>query len=288
MKGNRQENVDMLNETIRGVLDEIKDFIEKGECLTRHTQDRLRNTLTIAAYLQSLTIQYHRQVNNVNRQRISLANMAPLMQDAVASSVHGYLPALIPPTILSKTLDTFEFYGLSEAIPRKLTAAYFTFEVVRDAYISDEVLLLLIEISLNTGHRATPIPQPIPQTERATQYHLLTKYHHLKKVQSISSNCCPCPYGRLTLFFIFFIEFTNSRLEKLFQLGLCFNVTLPRFICQTKLARLLEVSSMILQDNSLFLRKIARILPKVQEVHNLGRFLQEIFDSFVFLARNVC
>ena len=93
--------------------------------------------------------------------------------------MHGYLPiALIPPTILSKVLDTFEVYGLNEAIPRKLIAAYYTFEVARDAYISDEGLHLLIEIPLYTGRgvhdvfRATPIPQPIPQTERATQYHL--------------------------------------------------------------------------------------------------------------------
>ena len=175
----------MLNETIRGVLEEIKDFVEKAECVARHTQDRHRNTLIIAASLQNLTIQYRRLVNDVNQQRISLANMASLTQDAMASLVHGYLPiALIPPTILSKILDTFEVYGLNEAIPRKLIAAYYTFEVVRDAYISDEGLHLLIEIPLYTGHgvhdvfRATPIPQPIPQTERATQYHL-SKTHLL-------------------------------------------------------------------------------------------------------------
>ena len=60
--------------------------------------------------------------------------MASLMQDAMASLVHGYLPiALIPPTVLSKVLDTVEVYGSNEAIPRKLIAAYYTFEVVRDA-----------------------------------------------------------------------------------------------------------------------------------------------------------
>ena len=63
-------------------------------------------------------------------------------------------------------------------IPRKLNAAYYTFEVVRDAYMSDEGLHLLIEILLYMGQgvrdvfRATPIPQPKQQTERATQYHL--------------------------------------------------------------------------------------------------------------------
>ena len=180
-----QENVYMLNVTTTGVLEEIKDYIEKGECVVRHIQDRHRETLIIAASLQNLTIQNRRLVNVVNQQRISLANMASLLQDAMASLVHGYLPiALIPPTILSKNLDTFEVYGLNEAIPRKLIAVYYTFEVVRDAYFPDEGVHLLIEIPLYTGHRvhdvfrATPIPQQISQTERATQ-NRLSKTHLL-------------------------------------------------------------------------------------------------------------
>ena len=79
LKRSLQENVEMLNETITGVLDEIKDYVEKGECVTRHIQDRHRNTLIIAASLQNLTIQYRRLVIDVNQQRISLANMASLM-----------------------------------------------------------------------------------------------------------------------------------------------------------------------------------------------------------------
>ena len=185
LKRSLQENVEMSKGTIRRVPEEIKDFVEKGECVATHTQDRHRNTLIIAASLQSLMIQYRRLVNDVNQQRSSLANMASLMQNAMASLVHGYLPtALTPSTILSKLLYTFEVYGLNEAIPRKLIAAYYTFEVVRGAYISDEGLHLLIEIPLYTGHgvhdvfQATPIPQPIPQAERATQYHL-SKTHLL-------------------------------------------------------------------------------------------------------------
>ena len=124
LKKSLQENVEMLNETIRGVLEEIKDFVETGECVARHTQDRHRNTFVITASLQNFTIRYRRFVNDVNQQRISLANMASLMQDAMASLVHGYLPiALIPPTILSKNLNTFVVYGLNEAMPRKLIAA---------------------------------------------------------------------------------------------------------------------------------------------------------------------
>ena len=178
-----EEDVDMLNETIRGVLEEMKDFVEKGECVARHLQNRHRNTLIIAASFQNLTIQYRRLVNDVNLVRILLANKASLMQDAMASLVHGHLPiALIPPTILSKILDTFEVYGLNDAISRKRQAAYYTLEVVRDAYITDEGLHLMIEIPLYTGHgvydvfRATPIPQPIPQTERATKNHLSKKH----------------------------------------------------------------------------------------------------------------
>ena len=182
LKRSLQENVDMLNETIRGVPEAIEDVVEKLKCVAKHIKDRNRNTLIMAASLQNLTIQYRRLVNDVNQQRISLTNMASLMQDAMASLVHGYLPiALIPPTILSKIL---EVYGLNEANPRELIAAYYTFEVVRDAYISDEGLHLLIEIPLYMGHgvhdvfRATPIPQSIPQTERAPQYHL-SKTHLL-------------------------------------------------------------------------------------------------------------
>ena len=196
----------MVNETIRGVLEEIKDFVEKGECVAGHTQDRHRNTLIIAASLQNLTIEYHRIVNDVNQQRISLANMASLRQDAMSLLVHGYLPiALIPLTTLSKNLYTFEVCRLNEAIPRKLIAAYYTFEVDRDAFISDEGLHLPIEIPLSTGHgvhdifRATPIPQPIPRTESATQNHL-SKTHLLLSwdktnfaevtEQKLSTHCC--------------------------------------------------------------------------------------------------
>ena len=106
LKKSLQENVEMLNETITGVLEEIKDYVEKGECAARHTQDRHRNTLNIAASNQNLTIRYRRLVNDVNQRRILLAIMASLMQNAMASLVHGYLPiALIPPTIFSKILD---------------------------------------------------------------------------------------------------------------------------------------------------------------------------------------
>ena len=103
--------------------------------------------------------------------------MAATMHDAMSSLVHGYLSiSLKPPATLKEILNNLEFFGLNEAISRKLIAAYYKFEVVRDAYVSDEGLHLLLEVPLNSGHgvyevfRATPLLQPIPNTERATQY----------------------------------------------------------------------------------------------------------------------
>ena len=58
LKRSLQENVEMLNETITGVFEEIKGYVEKAECVAGHVQARHRNTLTIAASLQNLTIQY--------------------------------------------------------------------------------------------------------------------------------------------------------------------------------------------------------------------------------------
>ena len=57
LEKNLQENVDMLKETIRGVLEGIKDLLLKRECVARHKQDRHRNKLVIAASLQNLFIQ---------------------------------------------------------------------------------------------------------------------------------------------------------------------------------------------------------------------------------------
>ena len=116
-----QENVNMLIETIRAIIGETKDFVEKGECVAGYTQDQHRNTLMVTVYLRILTFQCRRLVNEVNQQCISLASMALLMHDAMASSVHGSMPmALITPTIPTTFLNTFELYRLSEAIPGKL------------------------------------------------------------------------------------------------------------------------------------------------------------------------
>ena len=185
LKQSLDDNIKMLNSTVNGVIDEITDYVEKAECVVRLTQDRHRNTLIIAAAFQNLTTQYRRIVNDINQRRISLSNMASMLQEAMSSLVHGYLPiSLIPPSTLKKILDSYHVTGLNEAIPRKLIAAYYSFEIVRDAYVTDEGLHMLLEIPMYAGHgihevyRATPIPQPIPNSERATQYQL-TKTHLL-------------------------------------------------------------------------------------------------------------
>ena len=141
----------MLNNTINTAIYEVKDFVEKKGCTARYIQDRHRNTLIIAAIFQNLTTQYRRIINDINQRRISLANMVEMMQDAMSSLVHGYLP----PATLKEVLNNFEFFGLNEAIQRKLIAASYTFEVVRDAYLSEEGLHLLLEIPLELGKWGT-------------------------------------------------------------------------------------------------------------------------------------
>ena len=141
LKQSLDDNIKMLNSTVNGKIDEITDYVEKAECVVRLTQDRHRNTLIIAAAFQNLTTQYRRIVNDINQRRISLSNMASMLQEAMSSLVHGYLPiSLIPPSTLKKVLDFYHVTGLDEAIPRKLIAAYYSVEIVRDAYVTDEGL----------------------------------------------------------------------------------------------------------------------------------------------------
>ena len=48
-----------------------------------------------------------------------------------------------------------------------------------------------------------------------------------------------------------------------------------------------QILGRFLQDNALFLQS-AKILQKVQETQDLGKFLQETSDLFIILARSVC
>ena len=117
-------NLRMLNNSINTAIREVTDFVEKIECAVHDTQDRHRNTLIIAASFQHLTLHYRRYINDKNQSRISLANTAATMQEAMSSLLHDYLPiSLIPPATLKEILNNFEFFGLNEAIPWKILAA---------------------------------------------------------------------------------------------------------------------------------------------------------------------
>ena len=124
LKQTVEKNGQVLNGTINSVVDEIHDYVEKAECVARLTQDRHRNTLIMATAFQNITTKYRLIVNDINQKRISLANKASILHDAMASLVHGYRPlSLILPSTLVKILDSFDVNGLNEAIPRKLIAA---------------------------------------------------------------------------------------------------------------------------------------------------------------------
>ena len=109
LKSSLTENVQMLNSTINSVLNETQDYIERAECAVKYVQDRHRNTLIVVAAFQNLTTQYRRLINDINQRRISLSNMAAMLQEAMSSLVHGFLPiSLVPPGTLAKILDSLQ------------------------------------------------------------------------------------------------------------------------------------------------------------------------------------
>ena len=109
--------------------------------------------------------------------RNSLHNFWYVLNDALNSLAHGYIPAtLVPPEYLIEILRSIRHDGLMEAIPKDQITAYYGFELVRSTYISKEGLHILVEIPLhrtNGLHRvykATAIPQPIGGGTTATTY----------------------------------------------------------------------------------------------------------------------
>lgn len=114
----------------------------------------------------------------VEQRRVTLQTFGSLLHDALGSLVHGFLPTtLIPPDALVNILQRIPKGVLVEAIPRNQLSAYYSFEIVRETYISDRGLHILLEIPLHasagmhTVMRATPLPQPIPGGRgTATQY----------------------------------------------------------------------------------------------------------------------
>ena len=87
LKQSLDKNIQMLNSTVNGAIDEVYDYVERAECVVKLTQDRHRNTLIMATAFQNLTVQYRRTVNEINQRRISLSNMASMLQEAMSSLV---------------------------------------------------------------------------------------------------------------------------------------------------------------------------------------------------------
>ena len=127
-----------------------------------------------------ITSELRAMAGAIKQRRVALQSFGYLLHDALGSLVHGYLPTtLIPPDVLIKILQMTEKGILVEAIPRSQLSAYYSFELVRETYISDKGVHVLLEIPLHSSAglhnvmRATPVPQPILGGRgTATQYRL--------------------------------------------------------------------------------------------------------------------
>ena len=128
-----------------------EDERKKIEILARQVEDSEQNVFFLKSkLLDTITVKMPADV-----QKRKLPNLKRNLQQNVDNINETIGGAPIADSLDSadnpyENLDTFEVYGLNEAIPRKLIAAYYTSEVVRDAYISDEGLHLLIEIPFYT------------------------------------------------------------------------------------------------------------------------------------------
>ena len=196
-----QQKLYMLKETIRGVLEEISDHVENGECVTRYTKERHNKTFLIAATRQNLNCRYHRLVSTTNQQRVFFGQHAffttkcdgffgsPMLADSVDSSGYPFE-------------DFRHFWNVrtNEAIRRNKSLHITPLMFFRDAHISDEGLHLLFWDSFLYGTRSTHVfrgkrfTQTLPQTEHATQYYLSRTQLLIYRdktifVQEISTQC---------------------------------------------------------------------------------------------------
>ena len=88
----------------------------------------------------------------IEQRRVALQSFGYLLHDAPGSLVHGYIPTtLISPDVLIKIFQMTEKGILVEAIPRSLLSAYYSFELVRETYISDKGVHVLLEIPLHSS-----------------------------------------------------------------------------------------------------------------------------------------
>ena len=172
-------NYELLNITMKELINEIETIYTQSLCSFRQRDKWLRQGFRYTLILNNVTSNYRRIAAELEQRRISLATLSSLLHDAMSSLVHGYIPiSLLPPEVFVKILDKVDKGVSTEAIPRSHVAAYYTFELVKDAYVSENGLHILIEIPLYVSNglhrvfRATAIPQPIKCTQRATVYEL--------------------------------------------------------------------------------------------------------------------
>ena len=125
-------------------------------------------SIHISVY-DDITSEVRAMAGAVEQRRVALQSLGYLLHDALVSLVHVCLPTtLIPADVLIKIFQKTVKGILVEAIPRSQLSAYYSFELVRETYISDKEIHVLLEIPLHSsaGHhnvmKATPGPQPIP------------------------------------------------------------------------------------------------------------------------------
>ena len=142
-------NYELLNITMKRMINEIETIYTQSLCSFRQRDKLLRQRFRYTLIMNNVTSNYRRIVAELDQRRISLATLKSLLIDAMSSLGHSYIPIfLLPPENFVKILDEVDKGVFTEAIPRLHLAAYYTFELVKDAYVSENTLYLLIEVPL--------------------------------------------------------------------------------------------------------------------------------------------
>ena len=103
-----------------------------------------------------ITSELRAMAGAIEQRRVALQSFGYLLRDALGSLVHGYLPTtLIPPDVLIMILQMTENGILVEVIPRSQLSAYYSFEFVRESYISDKGVHVLLEIPMHCSAPST-------------------------------------------------------------------------------------------------------------------------------------
>ena len=177
---NRSINEGKLLTLVPCMEDLVKRMDRYLICAPNHKTSEFEMSALHLGLYDNITSTIGAMATEIDQRRVALQSFGSLLHDALGSLVHGFLPTtLIPPDALVQILRQIPRGTLVEAIPRNQLSAYYSFEIVRETYISNSGLHILLEIPLHasTGMhsvmRATPLPQPIPGGRgTATQYKL--------------------------------------------------------------------------------------------------------------------